>query len=117
MSRPNISIRRKPNLFHKSNVLYNYAKARKAVHDSGQVIAAEGYMDVIALHAAGFTNAVAPLGTALTERQMLLLWRLNNEPFLCFDGDDAGLKAAYRSIDMLLPGLEPGRSARFAMLA
>ena len=103
-------------LFHKSNVLYNYAKARKSVHDKGQVIACEGYMDVIALHMAGFTNAVAPLGTALTERQMLLLWRVQGEPVLCFDGDDAGLKAAYRSIDMLLPGLEPGRSARFALL-
>ena len=103
-------------LFHKSNVLYNFAKARKSVHDQGQVIVAEGYMDVIALHAAGFSNAVAPLGTALTERQMLLLWRLNNEPILCFDGDGAGLKAAYRSIDMVLGGLEPGRSVRFALL-
>ncbi len=103
-------------LFHKSNVLYNYAKARKSVHEKGQVIACEGYMDVIALHMAGFTNAVAPLGTALTERQMLLLWRVQGEPVLCFDGDDAGLKAAFRSIDMLLPGLEPGRSARFALL-
>jgi DNA primase len=103
-------------LFHKSNVLYNFAKARKPAYEKGQIIVAEGYMDVIALHAAGFPNAVAPLGTALTERQMLLLWRLNNEPLLCFDGDDAGLKAAYRSIDMLLAGLEPGRSARFALL-
>jgi DNA primase len=103
-------------LFHKSNVLYNFARARKQAYDSGQIIAAEGYMDVIALHAAGFTNAVAPLGTALTERQMLLLWRLHGEPILCFDGDEAGLKAAYRSIEMLLPGLEPGRSTRFAML-
>ncbi len=103
-------------LFHKSNVLYNFAKARKSVYERKQVIAAEGYMDVIALHAAGFPNAVAPLGTALTERQMLLLWRLNEEPVLCFDGDSAGLKAAYRSIEMLLPGLEPGRSARFALL-
>lgn len=103
-------------LFHKSNVLYNFARARRMVHDSGRVIAAEGYMDVIALHAAGFKETVAPLGTALTERQMLLLWRMHNEPVLCFDGDNAGLKAAYRAIDMLLPGLEPGRSARFAML-
>lgn len=103
-------------LFHKSNVLYNFAKARKPAYEKGQIIVAEGYMDVIALHAAGFPNAVAPLGTALTERQMLLLWRLNNEPLLCFDGDDAGLKAAYRSIDTLLAGLEPGRSARFALL-
>jgi len=103
-------------LFHKSNVLYNYAKARKTIHEKNEVIVAEGYMDVIALHAAGFSNAVAPLGTALTERQMLLLWRLQPEPTLCFDGDDAGLKAAYRSIDMLLGGLEPGRSAKFALL-
>ena len=82
----------------------------------GEVIAAEGYMDVIALHAAGFENAVAPLGTALTERQMALLWRMHSEPLLCFDGDEAGLKAAHRAIDMVLPMLEPGRSVRFAML-
>ena len=103
-------------LFHKSNVLYNFARARRTVHERGQVIACEGYMDVLALHAAGFPNAVAPLGTALTERQMLLLWRLHGEPVLCFDGDEAGLKAAYRAIDTLLPGLEAGRSARFALL-
>lgn len=103
-------------LFHKSNVLYNFLKARKSAYDKKQIIAAEGYMDVIALHAGGFTNAVAPLGTALTERQMLLLWRLHSEPVLCFDGDGAGLKAAYRAIEMVLPGLEPGRSVRFAML-
>ncbi len=103
-------------LFHKSNVLYNFAKARKSVLEMSEVIVAEGYMDVIALHAAGCPNAVAPLGTALTERQMLLLWRLQSEPTLCFDGDDAGLKAAYRSIDMLLSGLEPGRSAKFALM-
>jgi len=103
-------------LFHKSNVLYNFAKARKPAYDQKQVIAAEGYMDVIALHAAGFQNAVAPLGTALTERQMQLLWRMHSEPILCFDGDDAGLKAAYRAIDMALPIIQPGRSVRFAML-
>ncbi len=103
-------------LFHKSNVLYNYARARKPAHERGQVIAAEGYMDVIALHAAGFDNAVAPMGTALTERQMVLLWRLHTEPILCFDGDEAGLRAAERAIDMVLPGLQPGRSVRFAML-
>lgn len=103
-------------LFHKSNVLYNFAKARKPAYDQKQVIAAEGYMDVIALHAAGFENAVAPLGTALTERQMELLWRMHSEPILCFDGDGAGLKAAYRAIDMALPIIQPGRSVRFAML-
>jgi len=103
-------------LFHKSSVLYNFAKARKPSYDKKQVIAAEGYMDVIALHAAGFPNAVAPLGTALTERQMELLWRMNPEPVLCFDGDGAGLKAAHRAIDMALPNIQPGRSVRFAML-
>ena len=103
-------------LFHKSNVLYNFAKARKPAYDQKQVIAAEGYMDVIALHAAGFANAVAPLGTALTERQMELLWRMNPEPVLCFDGDGAGLKAAYRAVDMALPNIQPGRSVRFAIL-
>jgi len=103
-------------LFHKSNVLYNFARARKPAYDQGEVIAAEGYMDVIALHAGGFQNAVAPLGTALTGRQMALLWRMHSEPILCFDGDEAGLKAAYRAIDMVLPNLQPGQSVRFAML-
>jgi len=103
-------------LFHKSNVLYNFAKARKPAYDKKQVIVAEGYMDVIALHAAGFDNVVAPLGTALTGRQMELLWRMHSEPILCFDGDGAGLSAAYRAVDMALPNLAPGRSVRFAML-
>ncbi|MEZ5873097.1 MAG: DNA primase [Nitratireductor sp.] len=103
-------------LFHKSNVLYNFARARKAAHETGQVIAAEGYMDVIALHAAGFANSVAPMGTALTEAQLQLLWRMNDEPVLCFDGDQAGQKAAWRAIDLVLPALQPGRSVRFAML-
>ena len=103
-------------LFHKSNVLYNFANARKHAFEQKQVIAVEGYMDVIAMHAAGFRNVVAPLGTALTERQMELLWRMNEEPILCFDGDGAGVKAAHRAVDLMLPALQPGRSARFAML-
>ncbi|TIO98287.1 MAG: toprim domain-containing protein, partial [Mesorhizobium sp.] len=73
-------------LFHKGNVLYNFARARKAVAKGGTVIAVEGYMDVIALAQAGFENAVAPLGTALTENQLELLWRMAPEPVLCFDG-------------------------------
>ena len=103
-------------LFHKSNVLFNFANARKTAYERKQVIAVEGYMDVIALHSAGFTNAVAPLGTALTERQMELLWRMHLEPVLCFDGDAAGQKAAHRAVDMVLPNLQPGRSVRFAMM-
>lgn len=103
-------------LFHKGNVLYNFARARKAVARGGTVIAVEGYMDVIALAQAGFENAVAPLGTALTENQMELLWRMSGEPILCFDGDGAGLKAAWRAADLILPSIQAGRTARFALL-
>ena len=103
-------------LFHKGNVLYNFARARKALARGGTVIAVEGYMDVIALAQAGFDNAVAPLGTALTENQMELLWRMAGEPVLCFDGDQAGLKAAWRAADLILPSIQPGRTARFALL-
>ncbi len=103
-------------LFHKGNVLYNFARARKDVARGGTVIAVEGYMDVIALAQAGFENAVAPLGTALTENQMELLWRMSPEPILCFDGDGAGLKAAWRAADLILPSVQSGRTARFALL-
>ncbi|AMY01844.1 DNA primase [Mesorhizobium ciceri] len=103
-------------LFHKGNVLYNFARARKALAKGGTVIAVEGYMDVIALAQAGFENVVAPLGTALTENQLELLWRMAPEPMLCFDGDKAGLKAAWRAADMALPSVQAGRSARFVLL-
>ncbi|MGD9913970.1 MAG: DNA primase [Rhizobiaceae bacterium] len=103
-------------LFHKGNVLFNFARARKAMGKDGTVIAVEGYMDVIALAQAGFANAVAPLGTALTENQMALLWRMHGEPVLCFDGDQAGLRAAWRAADLILPEIGPGRTARFALL-
>lgn len=103
-------------LFHKGQVLFNYAKARKPAQDKGTVIAVEGYMDVIAIAQAGFHHAVAPLGTALTERQSVLLWKMANEPILCFDGDQAGTKAAWRAADLVLPLLKPGKTFRFAML-
>ena len=106
-------------LFHKGNVLYNFSRARKAmsgVDGAGTIIAVEGYMDVIALHQAGIENAVAPLGTALTENQMALLWKLTQQPVLCFDGDGAGIRAANRAVDLALPHLKPGFSVRFAML-
>lgn len=103
-------------IFHKGNVLYNFARARKTMGKDGTVIAVEGYMDVIALAQAGFENVVAPLGTALTENQMELLWRMAGEPVLCFDGDQAGLKAAWRAADLILPSIQPGRTARFALL-
>lgn len=105
-------------LFNKGHVLYRYRAAREALgHGAGGgLIVCEGYMDAIALAEAGFGQAVAPLGTALTEEQLALLWRVGPEPVLCFDGDRAGLGAAYRAIDRALPHLEPGRSLFFALL-
>jgi DNA primase len=103
-------------LFHKGHVLYNFRRARENVRAAGTIVAVEGYMDVIALDQAGFENAVAPLGTALTADQLALLWRVTPEPVLCFDGDKAGVRAAWRSLDLALPGLKPGRSVRYALL-
>ncbi|MEO8558706.1 MAG: DNA primase [Rhodospirillales bacterium] len=103
-------------LFHKGEMLFAYSRARGAVHDGATAIVAEGYMDVIALHQAGFTGAVAPLGTALTEGQLGLLWRIADEPALCFDGDNAGARAALRAADRALPMLKPGKSLRFVAL-
>ncbi len=103
-------------LFHKGHVLFNAGKARAAAHEHSRIIAVEGYMDVIALAEAGFAEAVAPLGTALTEEQVKLLWRFAPEPVLCFDGDAAGRKAAFRAVETVLPHLKPGFSLRFAFL-
>lgn len=104
-------------LFHKGDVLYRYSAAREAAVERAQpLIVCEGYMDVIALWGAGFKTGVAPLGTALTESQIALLWRQSDEPILCFDGDKAGLSAAFRSIDRALPVLKPGKSLSFAFL-
>src|SRR3546814_3983133 len=103
-------------LFHKGRNLYNHAIAREAAREAGTVVVVEGYMDVIALAQAGIAHAVAPLGTALTEEQIALLWRLSNEPILCFDGDNAGWRAALRAADRAVPLLEPGQSFRFATL-
>jgi DNA primase len=103
-------------LFHKGSLLYNGAEARKAAHDAGTVIAVEGYVDVIQMVGAGFRHTVAPLGTALTERQLQILWRMADEPILCFDGDKAGVRAAWRAADLALPLIQPGKSLRFALL-
>jgi DNA primase len=103
-------------LFHKGATLYNIAAARKAAHEGAQVIAVEGYIDAIAMVMAGFEATVAPLGTALTTEQLLLMWRLADEPTLCFDGDDAGRRAAFRAIDLALPLVKPGKSLKFATL-
>ena len=107
-------------LFHKGATLYNIAAARQAAHDGGQngapIIAVEGYVDVIAMVTTGFPATVAPLGTALTEDQLALLWKMADEPVLCFDGDGAGLRAAYRAVDLAMPRLRPGKSLKFALL-
>ncbi len=103
-------------LFSKGFNLYNFHLARAAAIKAGTVILAEGYMDVIALVRAGFTHAVAPLGTALTDDQLQLLWRTAPEPILAFDGDAAGLKAAHRAAHLALPHLKAGYSLRFAFL-
>ena len=107
-------------IFQKGHLLYNYHRAHIAVSSPQSnhrgLIVAEGYMDVIALSRAGFKHAVAPMGTALTESQLMLLWRSGPEPILCFDGDKAGIRAAYRSIERALPLISPTRTLRFAML-
>ncbi|MPZ32483.1 MAG: DNA primase [Rhodospirillales bacterium] len=103
-------------LFHKGANLYCLDRAREAATKDRPVIVAEGYMDVIALHGAGFTGAVAPLGTALTEGQFAEVWKLADEPYLCFDGDNAGRRAASRAAERALPLLRAGKSLRFLAL-
>jgi DNA primase len=103
-------------LFHKGRVLYGLNHAQKTARETNEIIVVEGYMDVIALAQAGISNAVAPLGTALTEDQIALLWRMAQEPVLCFDGDNAGQRAAARAADRAIPLLKPGLSLRFAWM-
>lgn len=103
-------------LFDKGRSLYNQGPAREAAGKGQTLVVAEGYMDVIALTDAGFGATVAPLGTAITEDQIRLLWRISPEPIIALDGDKAGLRAAMRVIDVALPLLEAGQSLRFAIL-
>jgi len=103
-------------LFDKGRSLYNVRQARVAAGKGQPLLVAEGYMDVIALSEAGFGASVAPLGTAITENQLAMLWRISDEPVITLDGDAAGQRAALRLIDLALPLLEAGRSLRFAMM-
>lgn len=103
-------------LFDKGRSLFNHSPAREAAGKGKPLIVAEGYMDVIALSEAGFTAALAPLGTAVTEEQMRMIWRIADEPIFALDGDNAGLKAAQRVIDLALPLLEAGKALRIAIL-
>jgi DNA primase len=103
-------------LFDKSRTLYNQGPAREAAGKGQPLIVAEGYMDVIALVEGGFEASVAPLGTAVTETQLQMMWRISDEPVIALDGDSAGLRAAHRVIDLALPVLEAGKSLRFALM-
>ncbi len=103
-------------LFDKGRTLFNFGPAREAAGKSGTLIVTEGYMDVIALTQAGFAHSVAPLGTAITETQIALMWRIAPEPIIALDGDTAGQRAAMRLIDLALPMLEAGKSLRFCLL-
>lgn len=103
-------------LFDKGRNLFNHAPAREAAGKGAPLVVAEGYMDVIALSEAGFTAAVAPLGTAVTEDQLRLMWRISDEPIIALDGDTAGIRAALRVIDLALPLLEAGKGLRFAVM-
>ena len=102
--------------FSKKAVLYGWVQGREGLRRNLPLVVAEGYMDVIAIHHSGAAAAVAPLGTALTPEQIALLWKLHDEPVLCFDGDAAGQRAQTRALERILPLLEPGRSARLAVL-
>ena len=103
-------------LFHKGRTLYALAQALPPARKQGALLVTEGYMDVIALHRAGFDWAVAPLGTALTEDQIQAMWKIVPEPVLCFDGDKAGQRAAGRAAERALPLIRPGQGLRFAVL-
>jgi len=103
-------------LFHKGDLLYGLPQAIETVRKKNTALVVEGNVDVISLHGAGFTQAMAPLGTAFTEEQIKLLWSLCDEPVICFDGDGAGQKAMVRALNRALPILRPGKSLKFAYL-
>ena len=103
-------------IFNKRRILYNLNYARENGYDAQRLIICEGYMDVIAMDKYGIGYAVAPLGTALTEEQISEAWKVVNEPICCFDGDSAGVRAAIRSVDRVLPILKPGYSLQYAFL-
>jgi DNA primase len=103
-------------LFQKRKILYGFHLARAAAHKTKEAIVVEGYMDAVALHAAGFAQTVASLGTAFTSEQLGLMWQLAPEPFVCFDGDAAGKRAAAKVVGLALPFVAPEKSLRFVTL-
>ena len=103
-------------IFHKGNLLYNYSNIKSPIKEIKNLVVVEGYMDAISLCSKGFKNVVAPLGTAMTERQLNLIWSLVDSPIICFDGDKAGKNAAERVIELAVPNLKPGKNIRFINL-
>jgi len=103
-------------LFQKGTTVFNFHRARQAAHNDGSVVVVEGYMDAISIYQAGLKSVVAMMGTAVTEQQIQSLWRLSREPIVCFDADQAGVSAAYRSIDRILPLLNVGQTFRFVFM-
>jgi len=103
-------------LFQKGATVFNFHRARQPAHNDGSVVVVEGYMDAISIYQAGLKSVVATMGTAFTEDQIQALWRLSPEPIVCFDADTAGINAAYRSVDRILPALKVGKTFRFAFM-
>ena len=103
-------------VFHKGGLLYNFSKIRPNIKNNDNLIVVEGYMDVVSLASKGLHNAVAPLGTALTETQLNLLWKETDSPIICFDGDKAGKQASFRASEIALKLLKPNKTLRFINL-
>ena len=103
-------------VFHKGGLLYNFSKIRPNIKNNDNLIVVEGYMDVVSLASKGLNNAVAPLGTALTETQLNLLWKETDSPIICFDGDKAGKQASFRASEIALKLLKPNKTLRFINL-
>ena len=103
-------------VFHKGGLLYNFSKIRPNIKNNDNLIVVEGYMDVVSLASKGLHNAVAPLGTALTEAQLNLLWKETDSPIICFDGDKAGKQASFRASEIALKLLKPNKTLRFINL-
>ena len=103
-------------IFHKGSLLYNYSNIKSPIKKIENLVVVEGYMDAISLCSKGFKNVVAPLGTAMTEKQLNLIWGLVDSPIICFDGDKAGKNAAARVIELAIPHLKPGKNIRFINL-
>jgi DNA primase len=103
-------------IFHKGSIVFNFHRARQPAHEANSVVAVEGYMDAIAVYQAGIKAVVATMGTAFTEEQIATLWRLSPEPVVCFDSDRAGVAAAYRSVDRIMPLLRVGKTFRFVFM-